>query len=49
MYIYQGKRVTREEKRRQQRIRANLIGIGMISLLVLTGVILGVAGAVSVA
>lgn len=49
MYIYQGKRVTREEKRRQQRIRANLIGIGMISLLVLTGVILGIAGAVGVA
>ena len=41
MYIYQGRRVTREEKRRQQRIRANLIGIGLMALLVLAGVILG--------
>lgn len=49
MYIYQGKRITREEKRRQQRIRANLIGIGMMVLLVLAGVILGAAGAVSLA
>lgn len=47
MYIYQGKRITREEKRRQQRIRANLIGIGLMTLLVLAGVILGAAGAVS--
>lgn len=47
MYIYQGKRITREEKRRQQRVRANLIGIGLMALLVLAGVILGAAGAVS--
>ena len=48
MYIYQGRRVTREEKRRQQRILANLIGIGLMALLVLAGVILGAAGAVSI-
>ena len=47
-YIYQGRRVTREEKRRQQRVRANLIGIGLMALLVLAGVILGAAGAVSI-
>ena len=29
MYLYCGKRITREEKRRQQRLRANLIGVAL--------------------
>ena len=47
MYIYQGKRITREEKRRQQRLRANLIGLAMIAALVAAGLILGLTAGVS--
>ena len=47
MYIYQGKRVTREEKRRQQRLRANLIGLALIAALVAAGLILGLTAGVS--
>ena len=44
--MYIGKHITREEKRRQQRLRANLIGLTMIAVLVTAGVILGLtAGA----
>ena len=47
LYIYQGKRVTREEKRRQQRLRANLIGLALIAALVAAGLILGLTAGVS--
>jgi IS30 family transposase len=36
-----GKHLTREERRKIQRFRANLISIGMIAALVLTGVLIG--------
>ena len=48
MYIYQGKHVTREEKRRQQRLRANLIGLALIAALVAAGLILGLTDRKSV-
>lgn len=47
MYIYQGKRITREEKRRRQRLRANLIGIALVADLVAAGMILGLTSGVS--
>ena len=47
MYIYQGKHITREEKRRRQRLRANLIGIGLAAALVAAGLILGLTAGVS--
>lgn len=37
--------LTREERRRIQRLRANLIGIGMILALVVAGFILGISWA----
>lgn len=37
-----GKHLTREENRKIQRLRANLIGVGMILALVAAGFILGV-------
>nr|DAT32405.1 MAG TPA: protein of unknown function (DUF5345) [Caudoviricetes sp.] len=46
MYLYCGKRITREEKRRRQRLRANLIGVALAAALVVAGIILGLtAGA----
>ena len=45
-YLYCGKRITREEKRRRQRLRANLIGVALAAALVVAGIILGLtAGA----
>lgn len=46
MYLYCGKRITREEKRRQQRLRANLIGVALAAALVAAGVILGLTAGV---
>ena len=43
---YCGKRITREEKRRQQRLRANLIGVALAAALVAAGVILGLTAGV---
>ena len=47
MDINQGKRITREEKRRRQRIRANLIGLALVAALVAAGLILGLTAGVS--
>ena len=46
MYLYCGKRITREEKRRQQRLRANLIGVALAAALGAAGVILGLTAGV---
>ena len=46
MYLYCGKRITREEKRRQQRLRANRGGVALAAALVAAGVILGLTAGV---
>ena len=47
MYLYCGKRITREEKRRRQRLRANLIGVALAAALVVAGIILGLTAGAS--
>lgn len=47
MYMYTGKRMKQEERRRQQRLRANLIGLALIAALVAAGLILGLTAGVS--
>ena len=43
MYIYTGKRMKQEEKRRQQQFRANLAGMALVLTLLAAGALLGLA------
>ena len=47
MYIYTGKRMKQEEKRRWQRLRANLTGFALAAALVAAGLILGLTAGAS--
>ena len=43
MYIYTGKRMKQEEKRRHQKFRANLAGMALVLTLLAAGAMLGLA------
>lgn len=43
MYIYTGKRMKQDERRRRQQFRANLAGMGLVLTLLAAGAMLGLA------
>lgn len=47
MYMYTGKRMKQEERRRQQQFRANLTGMALVVTLLAAGTLLGLAVGVS--
>ena len=47
MYMYTGKRMKQEERRRQQQFRANLTGMALVVTLLAAGTLLGLAVRVS--
>ena len=47
MYMYTGKRMKQEERRRQQQFRANLAGMALVISLLAAGAMLGLAVGVS--